>query len=139
MNVEKLLILHEGEKLFPYKCSAGKLTIGVGRNIEDNGITKEESRYLLKNDIARIEKELEKFSFAKNIDPVRKAVVIDMLFNLGLSRFRTFKKMIAALDRQRWDDAAAEMVSSAWFNQVGARAIRLVKMMRSGKWPDNIE
>ena len=133
--IEKMLILHEGEHLKPYLCPAGKLTIGVGRNLEDNGITQEESRFLLLNDIARCEREMEQFFFCGKIGEVREAVVMDMLFNLGLPRFRTFRKMIAALDRAKYDLAADEMLDSRWAQQVGQRAIRLADMMRTGQWP----
>lgn len=61
MNIEQLkkeLIRDEGFRSKPYKCTAGKLTIGVGRNIEDNGITEDEAMYLLENDIASCIKQL---------------------------------------------------------------------------------
>ena len=54
MNRQELarqLIVHEGLKLYPYRCSANKLTIGVGRNIEERGIAEDEALYLLNNDI----------------------------------------------------------------------------------------
>ena len=45
------LIKHEGLRLTPYRCPAGRLTIGIGRNLEDKGITEKEAVMLLKNDI----------------------------------------------------------------------------------------
>lgn len=134
--IEKLLLMHEGESLMPYLCTAGRLTVGVGRNIQDNGITLSESRLMLLNDIARCEKEAEQFFFWGRIGEVREAVVLDMLFNLGLTRFRQFKKMTAALDRAKYDLAADEMLDSRWAQQVGQRATRLAEMMRSGQWPE---
>lgn len=131
-----MLILHEGLRLKPYQCPAGKTTLGIGRNIEDNGISEEEALLLLENDIERCRNELSQFHFYGRIGEVREAVVLDMLFNLGLTRFRTFKKMIHALERYKFDEAANEMESSRWYTQVGVRSRRLVEMMRTGQWPD---
>ena len=58
MNIKDFIIKHEGLKLKPYICPAGKITIGVGRNIEDNGISEDEAMYLLNNDIKRCKTEL---------------------------------------------------------------------------------
>ena len=54
------LIEEEGMKLKPYRCPAGKLTIGVGRNLEDKGLSNEEALFLLQNDIIEAVKELKK-------------------------------------------------------------------------------
>ncbi len=135
MTVEELIILHEGERLHPYRCPAGRLTIGVGRNIEDNGISRDESRMLLRNDIERSRRELSTFAFSRKLCPVREAVLLDMLFNLGLTRFKSFRKMLVALGQGDYNKAAEEMVNSFWYNQVGNRAKRLVEMMRTGEWP----
>ena len=53
-RLKDMLIRHEGLKLKPYLCTAGKLTIGVGRNIQDRGITYQEAMMLLENDIRLI-------------------------------------------------------------------------------------
>jgi lysozyme len=82
--LEDQLIDHEGLELKPYQCTADKLTIGVGRNIEDRGITEDEARYLLKNDIKIVEDELlEKKPVVAGLDAVRQRVLVDMGFNLG--------------------------------------------------------
>ena len=67
-----------------------------------------------------------------DLDPVRRAVVIDMLFNLGLYRLKKFKKMLAALKNHDYEAAALEMIDSKWFKQVGNRSQELVVMMREG-------
>ena len=136
---EKLLdmiTLHEGLELKPYKCTSDKLTIGIGRNIEDIGITEAEARYLLQNDVDRILKEVEHWTFLEKLNDVRQAVILDMVFNMGVSRFNanTWVKTFAAIQDEDFDEAANQMLDSKWANQVGQRAIRLSQMMRKGEW-----
>lgn len=130
MNIVDLLIKHEGMRLKPYKCPAGKWTIGVGRNIEDNGITRREGMVLLNNDIARVIDELGDFYWYKKLQTRRQHALIDMCFNLGITRFKKFKKMIKALEEKNYDKAADEMLDSRWSIQVGDRAQELAEMMR---------
>ena len=132
-SIEEQLILHEGLKLKPYRCTAGKLTIGVGRNLDDKGISKEEALFLLANDIEDAIKDLSNFDWFEDLDPVRKKVVIDMRYNLGPTRFRQFKRMIAALAAGDYKAAADQMLDSRWARQVKTRADRLAEMMRTGE------
>jgi len=131
-----MLTLHEGLELKPYKCTSDKLTIGIGRNIEDIGITEDEARYLLQNDVDRILKEVEHWTFLEKLNDVRQAVILDMVFNMGVSRFNanTWVKTFAAIQDEDWEKVANEMLDSKWAKQVGQRAIRLSQMMRKGEW-----
>ena len=128
--------LHEGERLKVYKCTAGKLTIGVGRNLEDRGISIEESNMLLDNDLAAFQVELlRKLPWVADLDDVRQRVLIDMAFNLGISGLLTFKNTLAAIKRGDYEKAAPMMLDSKWATQVGKRAERLSTMMLTGKDP----
>ena len=122
-NITNFIIKHEGIKLKPYRCPAGKLTIGVGRNIEDNGITKEEAMMLLENDIYRCINELVSiFGQDFKIYPAKvQTALIDMIFNLGKTRFMKFHNMIEAIKNQDWDMASKEAVNSRWCKEVGNR------------------
>ncbi|MCD8491736.1 MAG: hypothetical protein LRY51_07450 [Geovibrio sp.] len=131
-TIEDQLILHEGLRLKPYRCTENKLTIGVGRNIEERGITATEAMFLLKNDIEAVEKELSRFAWFTKQDEIRRRVLIDMGF-MGVPRLLGFKKMIQALVVDDYEKAAAEMLDSKWSRQVGGRAVRLAEMMRTGK------
>lgn len=124
----------EAVKQFPYRCSAGKLTIGVGRNLDDNGISMDEVDYLLDNDMAKTVRDCESLDYWNDLDGVRQLVVADMVFNMGLSRFLTFKRFNAALAINDWTLAGAEMMDSRWYNQVGRRAWKLREAMLSGEW-----
>ena len=132
-SLEEQLILHEGMRLKPYRCTAGKLTIGVGRNLDDKGIAKSEALFLLHNDIAEALEALNRYGWYRKLDPIRQRVVIDMAFNLGMGDLLGFRRMIAALKRDDYQDAAGEMLMSRWAEQVGMRATRLAEMMRTGE------
>ena len=122
-------------RLKPYLDTKKKLTIGVGRNLDDVGITRDEAWALLNNDIARVRREVRRaFPWFSKVNPVRKDVVLNMVFNLGLQRFRGFRKAIAAIKAQDWDEAARQMLDSQWASQVGRRARELAAMMRRGKY-----
>jgi lysozyme len=130
------LRLHEGERLKPYRCTAGKLTIGVGRNLEDRGISAEESAMLLANDIAAMERELQHaLPWAATLDEVRQRVLLDMAFNLGIVGLLAFKRTLATVAAGQYQQAATMMLDSKWTRQVGQRAERLSRMMATGKDP----
>ena len=132
-KLKEMLIKHEGLKLKPYQCTAGKLTIGVGRNIEDRGISLTTALQMLDEDIEISVAELIKnFPRYITLSENRKMVLIDMCFNLGWPRLRGFKKMFAALEVEDYNEAANQMLDSNWAKQVGQRAKTLEAMMRQG-------
>jgi lysozyme len=130
------LRLHEGERLKPYRCTAGKLTIGIGRNLEDRGITAAESAYLLANDVAAVQQQvLRSLPWVAQLDDVRQRVLIDMAFNMGIGGLLQFKNTLATIKAGDYTKAAAMMLDSKWAGQVGQRAERLSRMMATGKDP----
>lgn len=125
----------EGLRLKPYLCPAGKLTIGYGHNIEDNGITEEIAVKLLDTDLMAAEREVRaKFSGYAKLNEARQFVLTDMCFNIGISRLLTFKKMFAALAKGEYHTAAREMQDSKWYRQVGNRGKILCEIMKSGEY-----
>lgn len=136
MNLDRLkarLSLDEDRRKKPYQCSAGKLTIGVGRNLEDRGLLDDEIDLLLSNDIRDSIGDCRRLvrSFDQLSD-VRQEVLVNMMFNLGYARLSGFKKFLDALSRSDWTEAANQMLDSKWADQVGNRADRLAKAMRTG-------
>lgn len=123
----------EAIRQFPYRCSAGKLTIGVGRNLDDKGLSLDEVDYLLDNDIKDTLADCGRLDYFDALDPARQFVVADMVFNLGVSRFLRFVKLNAALALHDYTLAAHEMKDSKWFTQVGRRAQKLHKIMLEGE------
>ncbi len=137
MNVLELIKSHEGLSLALYRCSAGRLTIGFGRNIEDNGIREDEAELMLANDIRECRVQLTRaYSWFNGLDEVRQAACIDLLFNLGPMRLSGFAKFLAAMARSDWPRAAAELRDSRWFTQVARRGPRVVSMIERGEWPE---
>ena len=134
-NMITMLKRHEGYRKHPYKCTANKLTIGYGRNLEDVGISQEEAEILLMFDIGRVVDDLNSVSSLNSkLNQARTEVCIMMIFNLGLNGFLKFKKMIKAIEEQNFGKAADEMLDSKWANQVGNRANELAEIMRKGEY-----
>lgn len=134
MTLEEQLIFHEGLRLKPYLDIKGKLTIGVGRNLDDTGITREEALHLLQNDIQRIQKELSfRVRHWDQLSPVRQRVLIDMAFTLGVAGLFKFRKMMTAVEHGKFEKAADEILLSRYATQVKERAKRLANWMRNDR------
>lgn len=134
-KLTEMLVDHEGMRRKPYRCTAGKLTIGVGRNLDDRGISPDEAMYMLANDVKDARRELSAaFPWFDKLDDVRQSVLIDMHVNLGLSRLQGFRNTLALIGVGKYEAAAQEMLNSKWAEQVGRRAQRLSRMMATGRW-----
>lgn len=134
MTLEEQIRLHEGIRLFPYRDTVGKLTIGVGRCIDACGITEEEALYLLRNDIARVTQEVTTaLPWFARLSPIRQRVLVDMAFNLGTAGLLRFKMMLRAASEGEYEDAARAMRASRWAQQTKSRATRLAEMMRTDR------
>ena len=149
------LITHEGLRLQVYKDTLGIDTVGIGRNLEDRGITDEElawmdipnmdtvyeygiseadAMYLAENDVQIVEEELIRaHPCVDRLDAVRQLILVDMAFNMGVPRLGKFKKMWAAIHENNFDEAAKEMLDSRWANQVKSRATKLAHAMHTGE------
>tara|TARA_R100001460_G_scaffold36588_5_gene70216 strand:- start:1426 stop:1845 length:420 start_codon:yes stop_codon:yes gene_type:complete len=128
---------HEGVKSKVYKCSQGYETIGVGRNISESGLglSDDEIDYLLHNDLERCNEELAKaYDWYSELDKPRRDAMVDICFNLGITRLRGFVKALEAMSRQQFDIAADEFMDSRWATQVGYRAEEVTEMIRTGTY-----
>jgi len=134
--LDQLIIRHEGIRLKPYRDSMGLLTIGIGRNLDQVGISNDEALYLFANDKNKVIASCRgAFEWFDKLSPVRQMVVIDMVFNLGIEGFRKFQKTLAYIRAGRYAEASVEMLASEWAKQVGGRALELSDMMRTGEVP----
>jgi lysozyme len=127
------LIRDEGLRFKIYLDTVGKSTIGVGRNLSDVGISREEAMIMLDNDITAATTALDAtFPWWRGMNDVRQNAIVNMAFNLGIHRLAGFKLALAAMEKGDYAEAANQMEHSEWYTQVGGRAIRLTEMMRSG-------
>ena len=131
--VRAQLRIDEGTRDKPYKDSEGILTIGVGRNLEHVGLRHDEIELMLENDITVAEGDAKVlFQSFPLLSDNRKAVLVNMAFNLGRQRLAAFQRFRAAVEAEEWERAAAEMLDSRWAEQVGIRAKRLAQQMMEG-------
>jgi lysozyme len=128
---------HEGVKDKVYKCSQGYETIGVGRNISESGLglSQDEIDYLLHNDLERCDMELkDSYYWYGGLNKARRDAMVDICFNLGITRLRGFVKALEAMSREQFDIAADEFMDSLWAKQVGRRAEEVTEMIRTGEY-----
>jgi lysozyme len=135
MNKEQLmtdLIVDEGIRTELYRCTAGKQTIGVGRNIQDRGISKGEAMFLLANDIDSVCDELDaRLYWWRDLPQDVQLALANMAFNMGVPKLLKFERMLEDLENKRFGSAAEEALDSRWAEQVGDRADRIAKLIRS--------
>lgn len=124
---------HEGLRLKAYKDSEGIWTIGYGRNLQELSISDIQAERWLAEDIEKAKHDVfGSFPVCYSLTDLRQNVLVNMCFNLGISRLRKFKKMWKAIHDANYDEAAIEMLDSKWAKQVGRRATELANEMRKG-------
>lgn len=143
--------LHEGFSNIPYRCTAGKLTIGFGFNVQDRGLadleritgrpfngrlTRTEARAVLRADIEAIAADLSRqLPWFATLDSARQAALVDMGM-MGVSKLMTFTTTLPAMARGDWTTAAAGIRGSKWARDVGAvRSERVARMIETGRFP----
>ena len=139
MRLINMLKRHEGVRDKVYMCSAGYETIGVGRNISESGLglSNDEIEYLLKNDIERCRNELlGEYDWFKDLDSVRQDAMIDLSFNIGQTKLRTFVKALGYMATGNYEEAGQEFYRSRWAEQVGDRSLEVCQMISSGNYQE---
>lgn len=139
---------HEGLRLEAYLCPAGKLTVGYGHNCESSPVAgvekpgdrirRKDAENLLASDAARCAEQLSALRPAwRKMNAPRQAVLINMGFNMGITKLMAFKKMWAALERDDFLRASSEMLDSKWAREdVPRRAGELACQMQTGQWQE---
>jgi lysozyme len=134
----------EGVRYVPYADTRGFQTCGVGHNMDASPLpagwtfplSDAQVDQLLAADLqiafAALDKSL---PWWRRMDPVRQRVISNMAFNLGITRLLGFHNTLLAMQRGSYAVAAAGMRASAWFHQVGDRALRLCQAMEAGVMP----
>jgi len=130
--IKKRLIDFEGLVLKAYVCPTGYISVGVGRNLETNGITEEEAMYLLNNDIADVIGKLDKHWIAWRKLPITaQYVCIDLVFNMGINSFMSFRMTRAHMEMGDFEKAGIELLNSKYAKQVGRRGIFNSEQLKS--------
>lgn len=138
MNIQDAMQMtknFEGYSPHLYRCPAGYLTIGYGRNIEKRGISKEEAEFMFQNDYNNAIKDLKILAMENKIDLTNVPqdvlfALTDMMFNMGYNRLSKFKKLLYELKNGSYEGVAREMIDSAWYTQVGDRSKKLVEIVK---------
>jgi lysozyme len=122
-KVKKMLVRHEGNMCTIYTCKAGKISVGVGRNLTDNGISEDESDYMLENDIKRVYNNLDKhWAVWRSFPEEAQMVCIDLTFNLGINGFMNFRRTRALMEMEMWLQASEELLDSKYAIQLPVRS-----------------
>jgi len=136
MNIERLrkqITKHEGIEYKLYKCTSDKWTIGVGRNLDDRGISHDTAMQMLDEDIDICINELQQtVSYWDDLPERVQEALVNLCFNMGIKRLMAFKKTFGYLREGMFDKAADELLDSRYANQVGQRAIDVAHMIREG-------
>lgn len=131
-KLRQMLINNESYRQFPYSDTTGHMTIGIGRNLTDRGISNSEAIYLLDEDISYFSEKLNHYlPFFHDLSENRQLALINLCFNVGIQGFLNFREMILALEARDYERAATEMLDSKWAQQVWNRAVMLANIMRT--------
>lgn len=136
-KLEELIRLNEKEKLFPYKDTVGKLTIGIGHNLTDKGISRAVSAMIFQEDLDEAKSTLFKaFPWVTKLDEVRYAALVDMTFNMGINSLKKFVTSMPFIRDGNYKQAAITLRKSLWYRQTESRGVKITKMIETGEWPD---
>lgn len=132
-TTREMLRRHEGIRQKPYRCTEGKLTVGIGHNLEAKGVSMPVIELMFDEDYAEAEAGAK--TLVKNWDNLserRRGVLINMTFQMGLDRMRKWKNTLFFIEQEDWKKAAYNMTISLWAKQTPVRANELIKIMEEG-------
>ena len=131
--LEAQLAIDEGKQNKMYMDSMGIPTIGIGHNLRDKPISDAAIHQIFQDDT------MDAVADARKLLPIfdtltegRKAVLVNMAFNLGYFGLSQFHHTLALITSGDYAGAADAMMDSSWAKQVGQRAVRLSNVMRNG-------
>jgi lysozyme len=139
MDIEAQLERDEGCVLHAYPDSKGYWTLGIGILVDKRrggGITREEAIYLLRNRLRKIEFDLiQNLPWLSQIDPIRYYALVNMAYQMGVGGLLQFRKMLAAVKKRDWAEAAIQIMDSKYASEDSPeRAERMAKQMITGMW-----
>lgn len=111
----KFIKNNEGYKPRVYTCTAGVETIGIGFAIKDLYLSEDVCDIILAQILAERELQLkQKCDWYSTLPEDAKIVVLDLVYNLGISGFFKFKKTIALLEKHDFKGASEELLDSKY-------------------------
>lgn len=144
----------ESYRAAPYKCPSDFWTLGIGQNLEANPLTGQQwkqlldakmlalsispagAKFLLAQAVQNVEAQCAiTFKWWRALDEVRRDALVNLCFNIGMTRLLGFRRMLEAFNARNFEHAADELLNSRYAKQVGARARRLAHMIRTGVRP----
>lgn len=133
-DIKKMLKEDEGLRLLPYRDTEGHLTIGYGHNLDAKGIALRIAEQLLDKDIEDAEKELDReLPWWRGVDAARQLVLLNLCFNMGVTKLLQFRKTLVAMEKADWTTATHELRLSLWIHQVGVkRSGRILSLLEFG-------
>lgn len=136
-DTEKYIAAEEGYRQFPYRCTAGKLTIGYGFNLDDTGLSEPESAAILHMRLGVLRTILVKYlPWFPALNEARQAALLSMAYQMGVSGLLSFSTSLGLMAAGHWDEASRQMLASKWATQTRARARRTAYMVRYGRFPE---
>lgn len=140
-KVIRLIELEEGWRDKPYYCSEGYPTVGYGFKIADKDaplpkfcLPKSAGDAWLMHNLNDLVDHLSKYQWFNKLNDARKAIILSMAYQMGISGVLKFKNMIKAIEQDDYRNAALEMLDSRWAKQTPQRADRHQLQMQSGGW-----
>jgi len=131
-KLKHLVVTHEDYRKYPYVDSVGRISIGIGYNLSDRGISDKWINSQYEADVAFFYQELsDTFPWFGSLNDARKIALIDMCF-MGFKKFCEFKLMLRAFCIRDYKTAAFELLHSEWAKEVKGRAIDLAKIIETG-------
>lgn len=134
MNTKERIRQHEGIRYTPYRDSRGLLTVGIGRCIDRVPFSRDEVELMFQNDYMRALGGAMTLPVYDTLNEARQGVLVEMVFQMGLSGVKGFRKFLAAAQRGDWRVAHDEMLDSDWRKQTPERANRLAKIFLTGEY-----
>ena len=128
-TLDEMLKRHEGRSPIPYRDSVGVWTVGYGHNM-GKPLSEAALQQIFADDLREAQHEVvQAFPWYADLTQPRQWVLVDMCFNLGLTRLQGFKKFLAAMERGDYETARTEMLDSVWRTQVKGRAVELANLI----------
>lgn len=136
-----LAIIGEAYRRFPYDDttgkppkSAGKITIGIGHNLTDLGLSDRIIAAIFEEDYLVALSDISTFDWWQGLDEARQLALLDLRFNLGPAKFRRFTTTLGYVERRDWKGATrAFRANKNYFKQVGPRAERIAHALETGE------